>query len=219
MASKLTVTCFKRRKDKSGDSFIKSYAGGTSEWELLQKDESLRSMGCDFHLIEYDDIRGLMPEYKEKVDRPLYLDVRHLDDYAQSVPYRGQLFATHIAGFVIQFAKKFDVSTQPVPTPTPESSALVVRNADTTVATVPAQSDNFTTSWKLPVTIVSVALFLSLIVGGIVFFDWRRRKGSTLHGLTPFLSEVPNKSPPVDFSKLRLSSKPKAKEEEEGAEL
>lgn len=208
---KFTITCFKRRSDKSGDSFLHSYNGKKSEWELLKEDESLKSIGCDIQLIEYDDIRGLENGYDKKVDRGLYIDVRHENDFKASVPYRAQLFATYVAAFTMQFAKKFSVEMSPV---VEESQTVVTKNAETQAPTTPVET--FTTSWKLPVTIVSAVLFISLIVGGIVLYDWRRRKGSTLLQMRPFfLSEVPAIQPPVDFSKLRLKAK-KEKEEEEG---
>jgi hypothetical protein len=47
-------------------------------------------------------------------------------------------------------------------------------------------------------------MFLALLAGAVIFFDWRRRKGSTLRNLTPFfLSHVPEKSEHVDFVKVK----------------
>jgi hypothetical protein len=209
MSSKFVLTCFKRKNDKSGDSFVNSYGISHSEWDLLKEDATLISLGCKFQLIEYDDIRVLENGYNTKVDKSLYIDVRYDDKFDTCQVYRGMLLASHIAAFVIEFVKRYNVIT---PTSTSlvvhkdpnESTTLVTESSQGTVIVSPTPEPSFVRSWKLPVAIVGGIMFLFLISAGIVFFDWRRRKGSTLQNMTPFfLSEVPERSHNVDFSSLK----------------
>lgn len=213
MAATIFITCFKRRQNRAGDTFITSFQNEKSEWDLLKEDATLQSMNCNFEVLLYDDLRLLSNGYAKKVNQPLYVDIRFGEDYDHSVKYNGQYLATHIAGFVIQLVKKN--APKSIEAPLPVETTIAERAAET-VATPTSTSDSFTSSWKLPITIVSGAILLSILVGGVIFFDWRRRKGSALHNLTPFfLSNVPDKAQPVDFNKLRKEHK----EEEFEAEL
>lgn len=201
MDAKFTLTCFKRKGDKSGDSFINSYGASRSEWDLLKEDASLISLKTRFELIEYEDIRSLQNGYDKKVDQSLYIDLRHGNNFNTSIVYRSTLLATHIAAFTIEFAKKYEVST------TVTMSYDEVDTKSTTVPAteapiIPTPETSFVNSWKFPATIVGGVMFIMLVAGAVVFFDWRRRKGSKLAALTPFfLSDVPEKAKHVDFVK------------------
>jgi len=209
MTAKFTLTCFKRKNDRSGDSFTNSYGSSRPEWDLLKEDAALKSLNCDFQLVEYDDIRSLQHGYDKKVDKPLYIDVRHMEDYDHSRVYCSMLLATHIAAFVIEFAKRFEVSTSVVIHVQPSQSLTSEKTSEgTSEAIIPPPQTSFVNSWKLPATIIGSFMFLALLAAGIVFFDWRRRRGSKLHAMSPFyLSEVPEKSTNVDFASIKSRSK------------
>jgi hypothetical protein len=209
MSDSVIVTCFKRKGDRSGDSFVTGGGNSTPEWELLKSDAVLNSLKCEFRLVEYDDIRALPNGYDKKVDTALYIDVRHGEDYLNSAAYSSVLYATHIAAFVAEFAKKFHNSTAIVvrtetPRATTQETAIVV-----------APETPFVHSWKLPTVVVGGFMFLALLTGAIIFFDWRRRKGSTLNTLTPFfLSNVPEKSEHVNFAQIKKKNAQEASPEE-----
>ena len=211
MDAKFTVTCFKRKNNKSGDSFINSYGSSRPEWDVLKEDASLISLKCDFQLVEYEDIRSLQNGYDKKVDKPLYIDVRYLDNYNTSIGYHSMLLATHIAAFAIEFAKKYETTSIIVNvTPTLEGKEVnndlaIQASSDTTIVSPPTAS--FSSGWKLPITIVGGAMFIALLAVGILFIDWRKKKGSKLQSLSPFLlSEVPEKSEDVDFTNYKTPS-------------
>ena len=223
MSDVVVVTCFKRKGDRSGDSFINGGGNSIAEWELLKSDAMLKSLKCEFQLVEYDDIRALSNGYDKKIDTALYLDVRYGDDYSGSLVYNFALIATHIAAFVTEFAKKYHTSTAVVVhVNSPRTANLEVVTTSTEIAIVPTQETPFVKSWKLPAVVVGGFMFLVLIAGAIAFFDWRRRKGSTLQNLTPFfLSDVPEKSPHVNFAQVKQQKAEKGllNTSEEGDEL
>lgn len=214
MEHKFVLTCFKRKGDKSGDTFINSYGSSRSEWDLLKEDASLISLKTIFELVEYDDIRSLQNGYDKKVDRSLYIDLRHESDFDTSIVYTSTLLATHIAAFTIEFAKRYEISNIVIKQSVPdEKAAIITSEAIQTGPLIPAPEPSFANSWKLPATIVGGVMFLMLVAGAVIFFDWRRRKGSKLHSLTPFfLSDVPEKAEHVNFGKEK-------KRESEEAEL
>lgn len=223
MGDVVIISCFKRKGDKSGDSFINGGANSVSEWELLKGDALLKSLKCEFQLVEYDDIRSLPNGYDQKIDAPLYIDIRYGSDFNGSQRYSFGLIATHIAAFATEFAKRHQTVTAiVVREESPRSTSQEVVTTSSETAIVPAQETPFVQSWKLPTVIVGGFMFLALVAGAIVFFDWRRRKGSALQNLTPFfLSNVPETSPHVDFAQVKQSKKDKGllNTSEEGAEL
>lgn len=177
-----TLTFYKKCGSGVADAFKGTFpqAGEKpSEWQLLTRDQDLKSMGVKLFVLEYVDAKFLPDGYDLKVKQSPHFDLKSEDNNATSraYPYDSHLTAQAIKTWILATLPILNPMIKDVAAATAQSSGgkIVVPDAPTaTVASTPAPESTSATQEKEAATSVNTAEYrenyIPYVIGGGLLF-------------------------------------------------
>ena len=166
----VTLTFLKAKNSKECDSFMGTFSGpgdSISEWDILNRDKEIKTVGIILKVLEYEDANTLSVEYRKFVNKYPCFVLKRGDDMSSLLfyPYRAPKKAKDIKIWTIGYVNKQITTTNPIATEVKEPAA---NSSEAITSVVQVPKSNAAYVFGMSTIVVAVAVAAGAVGGGLL---------------------------------------------------